>query len=131
MYNQHPAFRKNTLADSLRLWCHLVYLGEIVPPPSVMWRRLDLKRGAKIGWHCLLNVYNRKAFASVNSRHIQCFRNLGENVAILTEICHWFTDNLRLGTDFQVVIFCERDYFSSLNISNCISRYWPVCSCSV
>ena len=31
-------------------------MGEIVAPPSVMWRRPDLKSGAKIRWHGLLDL---------------------------------------------------------------------------
>ena len=54
MANQHPAFRAT--ADWLRSWCHLVYLGEIVAPPSVLWRRPDLKRGMEIRWQGLLGI---------------------------------------------------------------------------
>ena len=80
MANQHPAFRKNTLADWLRLWCHLVYLGGIMAPPSVMWHLPDLKSGAKIRWQGLLSqfcdVYHslhvwKQLYSGANSPHTQ------------------------------------------------------------
>ena len=107
MANQHPSFRKNTIADWLRLWCHLVYLGGIVAPPSVIWHP-DLKSGVKIRWQGLLSHWNCKyvnAYNYIQAMHLHLHTQVMFNYHTVGILCKILVREPVFATSLQTITY--------------------------